>query len=130
MLQRYSYQLFRFAVVGTLGFFVDAALLHLLYPYGGFYWSRAFSFLAAVMVTWLGNRMWTFRTRSVSMPLMKEGTYYLALMLLGGCANYIVYVACIRYSTYMTTYPSLAVAIGSLSGLLINWVSTRYFIYE
>jgi len=53
----------RFALVGTIGFVVDASVLRLVVAIFAInlYAGRLVSFLAAATVTWLLNRTFTFR---------------------------------------------------------------------
>lgn len=61
---------FRFAIVGTIGFFVDSITFNLFRTYAGFspVLSSVFSFTAAVLSNFFLNRIWTFsEIRSKSM---------------------------------------------------------------
>lgn len=51
----------KFGVVGLVGFFIDVGIFNLLYASLGPYGSKIISVLVATLVTWFGNRYWTFR---------------------------------------------------------------------
>lgn len=123
-------KLLRFTIIGALGFLVDVGILNLLYPQFGFYLGRFFSFLAAVLFTWIGNSIWTFEKKQHNGISLIEGIFYLFLMSIGGIINFGIYSYLIGQTNPMKIYPSLAVAAGSLSGLIFNWIGSNYFLYK
>jgi putative flippase GtrA len=121
----------RFAVVGVVGCGVDIAVLYACLWLGtGFYLGRAVSFLMAATATWLLNRAWTFRERRSNQPLWREWLHYLSLMLIGGAFNYAIYVLCIAQYDLMKQYPFLAVMVGSVAGMVANYLSARFLIFR
>ena len=123
-------QLFLFAVAGVIGFVVDTAVLYVLAPYMGPFYARIVSFLAAVLTTWLVNRALAFRNRSSALSKKSEFARYLILMLAGGLINYGVYSGLIVYSPLVRQYLVLGVAAGSLAGMVVNYLSSRFLIYR
>src|SRR5262245_44390769 len=86
----------RFLTAGAIGFVIDSGLL--LAFVRGLGWqpllARLPSFATALVVTWLINRLWTFRSplqetspRRVSAEFLSYG----AVQVTGGAANYAVY---------------------------------------
>src|SRR5262245_15939890 len=121
------WEFLRFALVGVLGFIIDAGLLNLLLVSGlGFYSGRAISFLAAVTATWGLNRSFTFRRNIAHGKLRHEWAIYLGLMVLGGIVNYGVYALTIEGSPLVRAHPELGVALGSVSGMLVNYWNARF----
>lgn len=122
-------QLFRFSVVGTTGFLIDAALLHALLATGmGPYAARVPSFVAAVTWTWLLNRSFTFRApRHEAMG--GEWAAYIRLMLIGAGLNYGVYAVALWQSLLVREWPVIGVALGSIAGLLVNFFNSRRLLY-
>ncbi|MGV6474949.1 MULTISPECIES: GtrA family protein [Azotobacter] len=119
-----------FGVSGAFGFLVDTAVLYMLKgPIGPFY-GRIFSFLAAVLTTWLLNRYFTFRERKSGLSTRREFVAYLLLMLIGGGVNYGVYAWLIVSSPFASQYPVVGVAAGSLAGMFVNLVNSRYLLYR
>lgn len=119
-----------FGVSGAFGFLVDTAVLYTLKgPIGPFY-GRIFSFLAAVLTTWLLNRYFTFRERKSGLSTRREFVAYLLLMLIGGGVNYGVYAWLIVSSPFASQYPVVGVAAGSLAGMFVNLVNSRYLLYR
>ncbi len=118
-------------MVGTLGFFVDALVLTLLIgPVGvGLYLGRLGSFLAAATFTWACNRRFTFGDTSRSGRFRQWGRF-LAANAAGGLVNYGLYAALVTWHDGFRSWPVLAVAAGSLAGLLVNFFASRRFVFR
>lgn len=123
-------QLFLFAISGVFGFVVDTAVLYALAPLMGPFYARIVSFLAAVFTTWLVNRALAFRNRTSELSKKSEFARYLMLMLIGGVINYAAYSALVVYSPLVRHYLVLGVAAGSLAGMVVNYLSSRFLIYR
>lgn len=123
-------QALRFAVGGVFGLVVDIAVLQLALWLGtGFYAGRAVSFLAAASATWAFNRRYTFGVAS-GRPLAREWAHYVTLMLAGGAVNYAVSALCYAYLEPVRAWPALAVAAGSLAGMVINFASSKWLVFR
>jgi len=122
-------QFLRFCIVGTIGFVVDAAILLALVSALGAdpYAARVVSFLAAASVTWWLNRRFTFAV--VARPSGAEWTRYVAFMTLGALANYGAYAIAITVSDFVRANLWLGVALGSVCGLAINFITSRAFVF-
>lgn len=122
---------FRFCIAGGIGFVVDIAVLYVLAPLLGWYVARAGSFLAAASVTWWLNRRFTFALlpRHSKQPVWLEYLQYLASMLVGGTVNYLVYASVI-YGVHSVFAPVLGVALGSVAGLIFNYLAARHFVFR
>ncbi|WP_374546611.1 GtrA family protein [Rhodoblastus sp.] len=119
-----------FGIAGTVGFLVDTAVLYLLKGWLGLYWGRAFSFLAAAATTWILNRTFTFGGRVSGHPPLKELALYIGLMTIGGSVNYLVYALLVTHLPLFARFPALAVAAGSLSGMTLNLLSSRFLVFR
>jgi putative flippase GtrA len=114
----------RFGCVGLTGFVIDLGVLHLamgsfgINPYVG----RSLSFLCAVAVTWMLNRHWTFADRSRG-TIPAEFGRYLVASAGAGTANLLVYTGLLASMPVISVTPGWAVVAGTVSGLLINFVS-------
>ncbi len=114
-----------FVFAGAVGFVVDAAVLTFsvsvlgLEPVAG----RVPSFLAAVVTTWLLNRRYSFRTSRA--PSLREFATYLSAMALGLAANFAVFAGVIRLSLFAADLPILALVPATLSGMVINFLTSR-----
>lgn len=123
-------QLFHFALVGSLGFVVDVGTLFGLYFLGfGYYSGRLISFICAATCTWLMNRNLVF-TKNNELTLTQELTRYYSSMAFGGLINYSVYSITILLSPKVPLTMLLGVALGSLSGLLVNYTLAKKIVYQ
>jgi putative flippase GtrA len=120
-----------FLVVGTLGFVAHAALLTALVrgvgiaPYPA--WFPAFA--AAVTLTYLLNRGWTFRHRAGA-DRGREFTRYGLLQCLGAAINNAVYGFLLWLHPLFAAEPVLALAGGSVAAMLFNYVSARQLAFR
>lgn len=93
-LPSWAAQVARFAVVGGLGFVVDASVLWLTLRAGASpYTGRVASMAVATVVTWALNRHLTFRTAAP--PTWREFGAYVVQSLLGAGVNYALYAGTI-----------------------------------
>ena len=125
-------QFFQFGAVGVIGFFVDAGILLLLLhtTHAGFYLGRVVSFLCAATVTWQLNRNITFRTCAVAHGLTAEWLSFVAANSLGGLVNLGVYSALVWRFAIFASAPAVAVAAGSLCGLVVNFELSRAYVFR
>lgn len=123
-------QFLLFAVSGTLGFVVDSATLYLLMGILGLYLARVASFLAAVFFTWIFNRSLTFRNQRSGYSRSSEFGVYLALMAAGGSVNYLVFSMLVFFVPLVHAEPVIGVAAGSIAGLFVNWMTSKYFLFR
>lgn len=125
-------RLWRFGIAGVLGFVVDAGVLYLLAPWLGWYGARVLSFWAAATATWLFNRHYTFADGAArgGSALWREYGTYLVAMLGGAAVNYAAYALTLHFMPPAAWVPLLGVAIGSIAGMGVNFVSARWFIFR
>ena len=123
-------QFLLFAVSGTLGFLVDSGVLYLLKGLLGLYLARAASFLAAVFFTWIFNRSLTFRSQRSGYSRRSEFGVYLALMAAGGSVNYLIFSLLVFFLPLVHAEPIIGVAAGSIAGMFVNWMTSKYFLFR
>lgn len=121
----------RFALGGMLGFAVDSAALHLLMAGAGLgpYAARVPSFLLAATCTWLVGRYWTFADLR-GQRRGREWRRWIAAMAVGGALNYAVYAAAVAGSATVRGWPVLGVAAGSLAGMVVNYLTARFWVFS
>ncbi|QDE38487.1 GtrA family protein [Luteibacter pinisoli] len=123
-------QAIQFAAAGVLGFLIDTGVLYVALWAGlGYYAGRAVSFLCAVFATWQANRRFAFaegRRESVWL----EWWHYLAAMSLGGVVNYLAYTVVVLRAPSSQLTPLFAVAAGSLAGMVVNFISARFWVFR
>jgi len=123
-------QVFLFAVAGVIGLLVDIAVLYAVRDFVGPFYGRAVSFVAAVIATWLVNRSLTFKGRRSGLSRKREFSAYLTLMLAGGVVNYAAYSALVLGSSVVREHLFLGVAAGSLAGMVVNFITSRYLLFR
>lgn len=120
-----------FCAIGTLGFLVDVAVLYAIAPLVGWMAGRVGSFLAAATATWWFNRRFTFveGAARAGAPAATQYLRYLVSMLGGAAVNYAAYAATLMLVAHPHA-PALGVAIGSIAGLGINFLSARFLVFR
>jgi putative flippase GtrA len=120
---------FRFALVGTIGFLVDASVLRLVVAILAInlYAGRVISFFAAATVTWLLNRTFTFRHNG---PRAAQWMRFIGANALGAGVNFGTYVVMITVWSVAREYPSIAVACGSIAGMGLNFVLMKKLVFR
>jgi len=120
-----------FAVSGVLGFIVDAGIVQFLVrewhinPYG----ARLVSFLCAATTTWAFNRKVTFKGKG-SGSRRRQLVRYIVAMAGGFAFNYGAYAACVASFALVREWPAIGVAAGSIAGALVNFLSSKYWIFR
>ena len=119
-----------FSLVGVAGFAVDAAIVWVLTRSGAnAIIAQAVAFAVAVTVTWLLNRQFTF-ARHANPNRLREWMHYVAANSLGAIINNGVYVFLVLTVAMFSKEPVLAVAAGSLAGLVFNFTASRAWVFR
>ncbi len=124
-------QFLAFSAVGTIGFLVDAATLHVVMSQLGadLYGGRVISYLVAASSTWALNRRYTFRAQR-STNRTSEWGRFLAANAMGGLVNYATYAVLVTFHATVAAQPVIGVAVGSIAGLLFNFTASRYLVFR
>ena len=121
----------RFALVGVVGFVVDAGVLQALFALG--HWgpveARAVAIPVAVFATWLLNRHITF-PESHGGPAWISLARYCAVSAAGACVNFAVYTMLVSLSAAMAAQPLLPLAAGSIVALVVNYLGSKHFAFR
>nr|NNM89682.1 GtrA family protein [Bacilli bacterium] len=121
--------LVRFGLVGVLGFLVDTGVVDgLRIVHGNLYVDQAIAYLAAATFTWWLNRHFTFKTKDT--PSWREWGRYLLANLSGGVANYLIFVLATMFSRFIYHHAIIAIALGSLAGLVFNFIFSSLFVFK
>ena len=131
MQRLFAFKIIRFSLVGVLGFMVDAGFLQLFVSLFklDLYISQVIAFLIAASVTWYFNRRFTFKDEAQTDKKRQWGLYLL-LNTAGGAINYGVYALCIANFLLMHHIPILALAAGTLAGLVFNFFASKYIVFR
>jgi putative flippase GtrA len=121
----------RFGMVGCVGLCVDVAVLYTcIYMVGmGRYLSRSISYISAATSTWYLNRRVTFADRRGR----RWGLEWLRFVMFngfGGAVNFGVYAIYVHYAHMTVAAPAVAVALGSLAGLTVNYTLSQRFVFQ
>ena len=92
------------------------------------YLVRIISFLVAASATWLMNRHYTFKVEHRATH--SEWASYIALMLLGALVNYGTFAISITVWELARAQPWLGVAVGSVAGLAINFLTSQLLAFR
>lgn len=119
-----------FSFVGIAGFITDAVVVFSLTSSGAnAIWAQAIAFSVAVTVTWLLNRKFTF-SQHASPNWLREWVHYVAANSVGAAVNNSLYVLLILTTAIFSREPVLAVAVGSLAGLVFNFTASRTLVFR
>lgn len=124
-------QFLRFACVGVLGFFVDAGMLKIAVAalHMNLYMGRVLSFFIAATSAWALNRNFAFR-QAASAARFPEWLRYMVSNVLGGSVNVAAYALLVHESAIARATPTLAVAFGSIAGMLVNFCLMKIFVFR
>ena len=127
-------QFLRFAIVGGLGFFVNEAILYVAIRFLKFdpYLGGIFAFLVTVTFTWGGNRLLTFRDDAARglADVLREWVKFVLANAIGFVANYAVYASLVTFAPKPLNSPYLALAFGTLVGLIFNFTLSKRFVFR
>ena len=113
------------------GFIVDAGIVAFITQKLGLnpIVAQVIAFSAAVTVTWLINRHWTF-AEYASDKWLHEWTRYVAANSLGAAVNNAVYAILVLTVITFSKTPVLAVAAGSIAGTVFNFASSKFIAFK
>ena len=131
-------QVMRFALVGGLGFVVDVGLFNVLRahgPEGVHGWTiaaKTIALVAAIAVNWIGNRVWTFRSRTRRTDTAREAVEFFIASVVGS----LVALVCLGVSHYGLHLTSAfadnisANGVGLILGSLVRFVAYRQWVFR
>jgi putative flippase GtrA len=120
---RLSARILWFGLAGIAGFAVDAGVVTVMTTHGlDPRPARLFSFLLAIVTTWLINRRHAFGDR-VGKPSLAEFLRYASASSLAALINLGVFMGLVSAQTYFAAQPMLAVAIATACSMSFNYWS-------
>ncbi len=123
-------ELVLFSLAGVVGFLVDAGIVWVFTRAGvDPLTAQAVAFTVAVTVTWLLNRKFTF-AHHASPNWLREWLHYVAANSIGAVINNGVYALLVLTVALFSKEPVLAVASGSLAGLIFNFSASRTLVFR
>jgi len=124
-------EFWRFSVVGAIGFLIDAGVLYIciyILNYGPYY-GRVVSFVIAATTTWGLNRYFTFPQANRLQPY-RQWAVFIGANSLGAIVNYTIYALIMSLEIQHYMMPLIAVATGSVSGLVLNYSSSKLLVFK
>ena len=120
-----------FAIVGAIGFLIDAGILTVLMTGYGLdhYTARAISFTVAVTSTWYLNRRWVFDRAATPMS-RQEYLSYVVVQVIGAAINLLVFVVAIELFAELARVPVIPLAMGAALALLFNFGASSRFVFS
>jgi putative flippase GtrA len=132
---RIAAQIPSFALIGLVGYVVDAAITYSGAKYGGLSpeLARPPGFVVATLVNFLLNRAITFRHSEA--PLVRALIRYCVVASAGLAVNYGVYTACVllapRFGLGVTpAMLPLFVAVGAGAAMVVTFLGFRFFAFR
>ena len=121
----------RFSIIGGLGYFVDILVLFIAFEVLSFsvYFARLISAIFAATFTWVGNRFFTFSSTKRS-NILKEWVDYLYAMIPGAIVNYSIFSFIVYAFGSDRMVLIIAVSLGVLAGLIINYNIARKYVFK
>lgn len=125
-------QFLRFALVGIVGLFVDLLVLQVSIRIIGLgpVFGRLVSYLCAATTTWAINRRVTFPDQRSDSALLREWGLFLMSNAAGGGVNLGVYWFLVTSNVPFFSSPGLALAVGSIAGLLFNFLASKHVVFS
>lgn len=128
-------EVLKFGTVGTVAFVVDLGLFNLLH-YGPhplladkIVTAKVVSAVVATVVSWIGNRLWTFRDRRTDRPLDE-----LLVFSLVNVVALLIPVVTVAFTAYVLRAPealpaNIAAVVGIGIGTITRYVGYRRFVF-
>ncbi len=122
-------QFLMFGTVGAAGFVVDTATVYALRRSLGLYGAGAAAYIVAATVTWLFNRLWTFRGLG-SGPVHQQWVRFLGVNLGGFVLNRGTYAILVTFVPLCAQEPVYAVGAGAIAGMFMNYSLSRTMVFR
>ena len=118
-----------FGTVGMVGFLVDTATVYALRRALGLYGAGMAAYVVAATVTWILNRVWTFRGLG-SGPVHHQWARFLVVNLGGFVLNRGTYALLVTFVALCAEQPVYAVAAGAIAGMFVNFGLNRTMVFR
>ena len=122
-------QFLMFGTVGMVGFLVDTATVYALRRALGLYGAGMAAYVVAATVTWILNRVWTFRGLG-SGPVHHQWARFLVVNLGGFVLNRGTYALLVTFVALCAEQPVYAVGAGAIAGMFLNFSLNRTMVFR
>ncbi len=122
-------QFLMFGTVGAIGFLADTATVYAFRYSLRLYGAGVVAYGVAATVTWLLNRLWTFRGQG-SGPAHHQWARFLMVNLGGFVLNRGTYAALVTFVPLCAEQPVYAVGAGAIAGMFLNFRLSRTMVFR
>jgi putative flippase GtrA len=122
-------QFLMFGTVGVIGFLADTATVYALRHSLGLYGAGALAYGVAASVTWLLNRLWTFRGQG-SGRAHRQWARFMLVNSAGFVLNRGTYAALVTFVPFCADQPVYAVGAGAIVGMFLNFRLSRTMVFR
>ena len=122
-------QFLMFGSVGAIGFLFDTATVYSLRRSLGLYGAGMVAYVVAATVTWLLNRLWTFRSHRNG-AAHQQWARFLAVNLVGFILNRGTYALLVTFVPLCAAQPVYAVGAGAIAGMFLNFKLSRAIVFR
>lgn len=122
-------QFLMFGTVGAGGFLFDTATVYGLRRPLGLYGAGMIAYIVAATVTWILNRVWTFRGMG-SGPMHRQWARFLIVNFAGFALNRGTYAVLVTFVALCADQPVFATAAGAIAGMFINFTLNRTMVFR
>lgn len=130
-LARLDPAILRFGVVGCIGFVVDWTVLQLSVSLAGVQpiLAQVPAFGVAVLVTWLLNRVWTFKAVGLDSRL-RQAALYFGVQCAGAATNFVIYGAVLLVEPALNRWLVVPLAIGAVAGMFVTFLGSKHLAFR
>lgn len=124
-------QFLKFGMIGLIGFIIDIAFLYIGIEFLGLGRIAAgfFAFPFAVTVTWVGNRLFTFRHQKHE-PFAKQWGKFVVVCAVGLIFNRGTYTLMVSLIPLVYDYPVLGLLGGTAAGMFFNFFASKRLVFR
>jgi len=122
-------QFLMFGAVGVAGFVADTATVYALRRSLGLYGAGMVAYVIAASVTWILNRIWTFRGQG-SGPVHHQWARFLLVNGAGFILNRGTYAVLVTFVPLCAEQPVFAVGAGAIAGMFVNFGLSRKVVFR
>jgi putative flippase GtrA len=129
--RRLVVEFMKFGTIGVVGFGVDWLLTYLgIYGFGwNRYVSGYFAFPFAVSVTWIGNRLFTFKNAERE-PMAKQWAKFASVCAVGFVLNRGTYSLLLTFVPLAYAHPVIGLLGGTAAGMFFNFFSSKKLVFK
>ena len=122
-------QFIKFGVVGGIGFILDTLSVYGFRPLMGLYLAGLAAYVIAATGTWAMNWLWTFRGLGTGSAL-RQWAKFMTANFAGFLLNRGTFFFLITAFPLVAASPVIAVAAGSMAGMIVNFGLSQRIVFR